>query len=70
MTKKLLIIGTGRAGPRGAASVGQGVCRQGMVRFRHFHHRWGRDLNVGLSRHKQMFGARSIVFQHYALDLS
>ena len=30
----------------------------------------GRDLNVGLSRHKQMLGARSIVFQHYALDLS
>ena len=30
----------------------------------------GRDLNVGLSRQKEMFGARSIVFQHYALDLS
>ena len=30
----------------------------------------GRELNVGLSRQKEMFGARSIVFQHYALDLS
>lgn len=30
----------------------------------------GRDLNVGLSRQKEMFGARSVVFQHYELDLT
>ncbi len=30
----------------------------------------GRELNVGLSRQKEMFGARSVVFQHYALDLT
>jgi hypothetical protein len=30
----------------------------------------GRNLNVGLSRQKEMFGARGILFQHYAWDLT
>lgn len=30
----------------------------------------GRNLNVGLSRQKEMFGARSVIFQHYLWDLS
>jgi hypothetical protein len=29
----------------------------------------GRDLNVGLSRQKEMYGARTTVYQQYMVDL-